>query len=203
MLSYTLVAPIPLGVGDFYLLNSWFYEEFPQISPCPLWVWDSSSEWKSSKDAYPQAPMKIIKPPARGFIIGEIFPKFLVGLLRDRNKYSRWWEKCKYFEISSIRAHSLMNWRHIKRRRSWIEVQDDGWNEKNRQQKISTLTGGNNLFFEIFKLLWCKTYKWNNLFLNTRRYITTWMFWYRKDNSIFYKNHMRSFLPVNNIAKKC
>ena len=98
--SYTLVAPIPLGVGDFYLLNSWFYEEFPQISPCPLWVWDSSSEWKSSKDAYPQAPMKIIKPLAGGFIIGEIFPKFRIGLLRDHENYSRWHRKCKYFEIS-------------------------------------------------------------------------------------------------------
>ena len=60
-------------------------------------MWDSSSEWKSSKDAYPQAPMKIIKPLAGGFIIGEIFPKFRIGLLRDRNKYSRWWRKCKYF----------------------------------------------------------------------------------------------------------
>jgi hypothetical protein len=29
------------------------------------------------------------------------------------------------------------------------------------------------------------------------------MFWYGKDDSIFYKNHMRSFLPINNIAKKC
>ena len=47
--------------------------------------------------------MKIIKPLAGGFIIGEIFPKFRIGLLRDQRNYSRSLGKCKYFEISDSR----------------------------------------------------------------------------------------------------
>ena len=80
---------------------------------------------------------------------------------------------------------------------------ESGTRGSSKQQKTPTREVRSNLFFEILELLWCKAHKWNNLFLNTRRYITTWIFWYGKDDSIFYKNHMRSFLPINNIAKKC
>jgi hypothetical protein len=41
--------------------------------------------------------MKIIKPLAGGFIIGEIFPKFRIGLLRDHENYSRWWQEMQIF----------------------------------------------------------------------------------------------------------
>lgn len=90
-----------------------------------------------------------------------------------------------------------------KPQQSREQHRESGARGSSKQQKTPTHEGRSNLFFEILELLWCKAHKWNNLFLNTRRYITTWMFWYGKDDSIFYKNHMRSFLPINNIAKKC
>ena len=100
--SYTLRAPIPLGVGGLFdkLLTVWnSFENFG--SRCGVsalrYGLRGSEEWSVNDDNSEQ-----IKDPLQWvFYFGRFISLLTVwGLRRGQYKYSRWWEKCKYFEIS-------------------------------------------------------------------------------------------------------